>query len=288
MKGQTPARSTSRRYKEGEGSGNPRDDIRTYGPGYVYLCRKVRNVLGIDLAGYKGQQMHRRLDGLRIKLEMGDFYTFARALERDSAVASEVLDLITINVSEFFRNPGQWAILRDKILPKLCARTCGTLRAWSAGSSAGQEAYSLATCLDLMLPGRFGVLATDIDLLCLHKGQEGLYSKQEVEGVPGHILAQYFRQEGQSFRVNNRLRRSVTFRRHDLLCDTYPSGFHLILCRNVLIYFTGAGRDTVVRNLVGAMTEGGVIFTGSTEALFGPQDYGLTQIHPFFYRKTTR
>ncbi len=263
-----------------------RDDIRTYGPSYVYFCRKVKNVLGIDLAGYKGQQMHRRLDSLRIKLEMSDFYALARALEKDRAIASEVLGFVTINVSEFFRNPRQWATLRERVLPEVCVKPYGALRAWSAGSSAGQEAYSLAICLDLMLPGRFSVLATDIDLVCLARGKEGLYSRQEVDGVPGGVLSEYFSQEGQSYRVKDRLRRNVMFGKHDLLGYNYPSGFHLILCRNVLIYFTGASRHTVVENLVGAMNKGGVLFTGSTEALFGPQDYGLTQIYPFFYRKT--
>ncbi len=253
---------------------------------YLYLCKKVKGVLGIDLGGYKGKQMHRRLDGLRVKLGMDSFYTLARALERDTGVADHVRNVITINVSEFFRDPAQWALLQEDILPSF--NPSGVFRAWSAGSSSGQEAYSLAICLEQAFGARYSVLATDIDLACLARGKEGLYSEQEVQGVPKHLAVEYFTGEQDGFRVKDDLKQRVTFRVHDLLVDPYPFGFHLVLCRNVLIYFTAQARDLVLRNLAASLAEEGVILTGSTEALLHPKKYGLIQICPFFYKKISR
>lgn len=262
------------------------DDISTYGADYVSFCQKVRRLTDIDLERYKGQQMHRRLDSYRARQGMPDFVALANAVQMDQQKLTALVDFLTINVSEFFRNPEQWGVLREKILPLLLdgAGTNG-IRAWSAGSSAGQEAYSLAMTLSDLGARGSAILGTDIDQLSLRKADAGTYTKDEVASIPRLSLARHFVPEGTLFRAGETIRRMTTFRRHNLLTGDNPQGMDLILCRNVLIYFTDKGKEQIIRGFAGSSKPGGFLFTGATEAIFNPAAYGFTQVQPFFYRK---
>lgn len=266
-----------------------KDDARVYGPGYVHLCRKVLERTGIDLARYKGQQMHRRLDAYRQKQGFPSFYAMASSMETECDSLGRLLDYITINVSEFFRNPEQWDGLIERVIPML-RRSAGTrgegIFVWSAGASSGQEAYTVAMALDRHMGVPFRVLGTDIHRASLDKAISGTYSETEVRGVPPEMLEAYFDCDGGSYTVKRSLKRLVSFQHHNLLSDEYPSGVDLVLCRNVMIYFTAPGRDHVLRKLSESMVRNGVFFAGSTEAIVDAKKYGLTQILPFFYQAT--
>lgn len=263
-----------------------KDDIATYGADYVHFCRKLKTLTAIDLGNYKGQQMHRRLQTYRVRNEMPDFACLARAVERDPEKLRSLVDYLTINVSEFFRNPDQWRVLRESVLPLLLRDSMiGAVKVWSAGSSSGQEAYSLAMTLFEMGSQHSSILGTDIDEPSLKKAGLGIYTRDEVASVSRYLLTKHFAVDGSRFRVADRIKRMVTFRRGDLLADTYPSDLDLILCRNVLIYFTEKGKNRVIKSMADALRPGGVLFTGATEAIFNPATYGLRQIQPFFYRR---
>lgn len=252
---------------------------------YAYFCRKLKGLTGLDLSAYKWAQMFRRLDSYRVRHGFCDFYALAVALEKDPAIVRSISDFITINVTEFFRNEEQWKLLSQRVIPALMSDR-SRLRAWSAGCSAGQEAYSLAILLDeLDIDGE--VLATDIDEPSLKRAREGAYSDPEVAGIPKEILDAHFIYDGERYLVRSHIKRKLIFRRHDLLSDPYPDNMDLILCRNVLIYFTDKAKERVVRSFVSSLTPGGVLFTGSTEALFSPRNYGLEQIAPFLYRRVS-
>jgi chemotaxis protein methyltransferase CheR len=270
--------------QKSRGGSVDRDDIHIYGLDYVHFCQKVKKLTDIDLENYKGQQMHRRLESYRSRVGMPDFTSLANSVQKDPAKLRALVDYLTINVSEFFRNPDQWRVLREKVLPDLLARGKG-IKAWSAGSSAGQEAYSLA--MSLCEAGAIGstVLGTDIDLPSLKKAEAAIYTKQEVAGIPRSLLAKYFVSDGTGYRAGELLRKIVSFRRANLLSDQYPSGMDLVMCRNVLIYFTDKGKNQVIAGLANSLREGGILFTGATEAIFNPGMFGLVQIQPFFYRR---
>lgn len=261
------------------------DSVTRYGPEYVYFCRKIRELTGINLENYKGQQMHRRLEGYRVRHGFPDFVTFAKVVQKDPAKLSALVDFLTINVSEFFRNPEQWKILREKVIPGLLQESGKRwLRAWSAGSSGGQEAYSLAITLrELSVQG--SILATDIDEPSLAKGTRGKYSRDELRNVPASLVGKYFHPEGDLLAVNDDVKDMVTFRTHNLLSEDYPQGMDLVLCRNVLIYFTEEGKRHVIGKLARSLRPGGVLFVGATEAIFAPKNYGLSQMLPFFYSR---
>ncbi len=195
------------------------------------------------------------------------------------------MDFVTINVSEFFRNPEQWRVLSEFVLPSVVAYRRGhPVRVWSAGCSGGQEAYSLAIAV-LEAGGQPKVLGTDIDEPSLEKARAGVYSAEEAKGISRMRLAQHFERCAEGYRVRDALRRTASFERRNLLVDEYPQDLDLAVCRNVLIYFTDQGKQRVLTGLAGSLRSGGVLFTGATEAVFNPGCYGLSQIYPFFYQR---
>lgn len=262
-----------------------RDDIATYGADYVHFCARLKKLADIDLASYKAQQMHRRLENYRKRQGLEDFYALSVWVQKDPKKLEALVDFLTINVSEFFRNEEQWKVLSEEILPPMLKSRMGkVLEMWSAGSSAGQEAYSLAMAV-LDAGGIPKVLGSDIDEPSLKKAREGAYSEAEAGGVNRVCLDKYFNKTSSGYRVKEILRRAVSFERRNLLSDEHPRNLDLAACRNVLIYFTDKGKQQVLKGLVDSLRRGGVLFTGATEAVFNPAVYGLRQIYPFFYER---
>ena len=250
--------------------------------GYAYFRRKVREVLGVDLSAYKEEQMWRRIQHLMREFPGDTLYTLARRLETDEAFRLLVRDRITINVSEFFRNPDRFAFLEQEILPELSA--FGKLRIWSAACANGAEPYSLA--MILVEKGMVGeIWATDIDAYVLERAKAGVFREQEVGSVPKARLARHFERRPDGYAVRNEVRRLVRFTLHDLLTDPFPGPWELIVCRNVAIYFTEKARFDLYRRFVEVLRPGGVLFVGATEAILYARDIGLAFVAPSFYRK---
>lgn len=256
---------------------------------YAQFLAAVKRLAGVDLAQYKAQQMRRRLLSFRDRHGFADFAALAAALRRDGQLLRAFLDYVTINVSAFFRNPEQWKVLETRILPRLVRERPRALACWSAACSTGEEPYSLAMLLLHTQPAvRFEVLATDIDASALARAEDGWYEAAKVrDEVPLALREAYFRPEGDRMRVDERVRRRVRFRRHDLLADPFPSGFDLIVCRNVMIYFADAAKERLYRQFHDALRPGGVLFVGSTEQIFSPHRYDFVLEAPFFYRRAT-
>jgi chemotaxis protein methyltransferase CheR len=177
----------------------------------------------------------------------------------------------------FFRDHGQFDLLRLRLLPELIERSRGTklLRLWSAGCASGEEAYSLAILVDMLLPVRDGweilILGSDIDEAALAKARRGLYTQWSFRMAPSALKQDCFQRQGDVWELDERIRRMVTFRAGDLIGDAFPaeeSGtMDLILCRNVLIYFEADAVSTVADKLAAALSEGGYLMTGHTELI---------------------
>lgn len=262
------------------------NDMFPFGADYSYFCTKAAELTGINLHNYKGNQMYRRLLNYMARHNIPDFAMFAMRLQKDPQEVARLVDYLTINVSEFFRNREHWDVLADRVVPLLAESARWRLRVWSAGTAAGQEAYTAAIVLAERSLNEAFVLGTDIDEVSLSKARAARYTAAEVKGVPEDLLNKYFRQEGDVYVVADTIRRMVSFRRHDLLSSEYPGSMDLIICRNVLIYFSDQGKNEVISKFAASLRPGGVLFTGATEAIFNAQDYGLTQIFPFFYRRS--
>src|SRR5690606_24366099 len=144
----------------------------------------------------------------------------------------EFLDRMTINVSEFWRNPQRWEILRSKFLPEMIGNY-SKLKIWSAACSTGEEPYTLAMILDeLGVLGKTELLATDLDQGVLAKANQGYYLDRSVRDVPANFLRSYFNEEEGVYSVVNSLKQRVRFKQHNLLHDPFDNEFDLIVCRN--------------------------------------------------------
>lgn len=254
-------------------------------PSFAQLRQAFLRLTGLDLNHYRGRQLDRRLRSFAQRHGLSDLKALGERIARDPRLLQSLKDFITINVSEFFRNPEKFRELRDLVLPELL-RTRRRLSVWSAGCAGGAEPYSVAILLDQLTPGvDHEILATDIDRLSLERAARGLYSDEEVRSVPAEVLARYFVGGEEAWELSESIRKRVRFRSHNLLADRYPDGLDLILCRNVVIYFTEEAKDRVYRQFARSLRPSGYLFIGGTETIFKARDYGLAAVRPCFYRK---
>ncbi len=253
---------------------------------YESFIRQIYNHTGIDLSLYKEAQMKRRLTSLREKRGYSDFDTYFRALKKDDELFFEFLDRMTINVSEFYRNAQRWEVLEKDILPGLI-KNKRRLKVWSAACSTGEEPYTLAMVLSKYFRlNNIQILATDIDENVMMRAKKGVYPERSLKEVPEDIKKKYFKQEGNFYQVTDDIKQCVTFKKHNLLADQYDKQFDLIVCRNVLIYFTEEAKQNVYKHFSEALNDNGVLFVGSTEQIFNPQKFNLQPMETFFYQKS--
>ncbi len=253
---------------------------------YTYVKRKVNELLCIDLDNYKERQMRRRLNSFLERANADDVGNYFNSMEKDHKMIQELKDFLTINVSEFFRDDRQFEKLESVIMPELLRdRVC--LKLWSAGCSIGAEPYTMAIILEELSPGtNHKIIATDLDETILKQARAGgPYMEQDVRNVNPQRLAKYFRKEGDKYWVADSIRNRVKFRRHNLLSDPYEDNCDLILCRNVVIYFTDNAKSKINRGFHASLREGGVLFIGGSEIIFDSSKIGLCVIIPSFYRK---
>lgn len=253
---------------------------------YAIFVKKFYIKSGIDLNLYKEAQMKRRMVALREKKGYASFLEYLKAMETDRQLYEEFLDRMTINVSEFYRNPIRWQQLEEDILPHLIRSSQGKLRVWSAACSTGEEPYSLAMLLSKHLaPSQFSIMATDLDDLVIEKAKQGKYHERALIDLPDEFKSRYFTRRGDDYFISDEIKQLVTFKKHNLLADVYERNFDLIVCRNVLIYFTEEAKEKVYTSFQRALRPEGILFVGGTEQIFQPKRYGYAMKQSFFYEK---
>ncbi len=246
-----------------------------------------------------------KMDSLRIslvaratRLNLVSFADYMSILRADDKEFNELLNLITINETSFFRFPQQFDALRNRVLPEILESKLSTnrnVRIWSAGCSTGEEPYSIAmTLAESGLEGlgwRPHVLGTDVSTKALAKAREGVYQRKGLSGMPEEIVERYFEADGERVRMGPAARRMVDFQYHNLIKEPYPiemmAGWDVIFCRNVTIYFKLESTRRVVHNFFESLNDGGYLFVGHSETLtsisdeFEPVEAGEV----FLYRK---
>jgi chemotaxis protein methyltransferase CheR len=253
---------------------------------YSYLKTRIKQLTGVDLDNYRERQMRRRLTSFISRTSAPSVVAYCRMVESDRTMLEDLRSFLTIKVSEFFRDPLPFEQLKTEILPQLLMdRT--RLNIWSTGCSVGGEPYSLAIILDKLTPfAKHRIVATDIDVISLQKARAGgPYRSNEVRNVPTQLLREYFDVFDDSYHVKDKIRQKVDFRKHDLLSDPYESGFDLIVCRNVTIYFTEEAKVRLNQQFCQSLSPGGILFVGGTEAIARARELGLTTLGHCFYRK---
>ena len=254
---------------------------------YTDFCEGVRRLTGIDLAQYKRPQMERRIRSFADRRGIDSLPRYLQALAADGGALDQFLDRMTINVSQLWRNPEQWEVLEERILPDLAESGRNRVRCWSAGSSYGAEAYTLAAIARRAIPrAQTTILGTDIDARMVERARTGVFSAEDARDAPTATLASHFAMEDGAWKASEALKRMVRFEQGDLLrVNPAAASYDLVLCRNTVIYFNEDVRDALHGRLAASLRSGGRLVVGATERVSEPARHGLDPESPFVYRK---
>jgi chemotaxis protein methyltransferase CheR len=249
-----------------------------------------------DFRGYAPASLKRRLTAAMIRFDCKTVSQLQDKVLHDPAVFPAMLDFLTVQVSEMFRDPSYFAALRESVLPVL--RTYASLKIWVAGCSAGEEVYSLAIMLEEEgLLARTLIYATDINSHALRKAELGVYG---IERIPGFTenhrksgarssLSDYYTAAYGGAVFDKALRKHIVFSDHSLATDSVFAETHLISCRNVLIYFDRALQDRAVGLFSESLVRKGFLGLGSKESLrfskHGPDFSDVDAPHRIFQRR---
>ena len=278
-------------------SGNQSRDESISPRDYARLCHLVYGRAGIHLGADRRMMLEARIRRRLKDLALSSYgaycdYLFSEAGQREEIDA--LIDVVTTNKTDFFREPRHFALLTERVLPAL-GDDSGDLTVWSAGCSSGEEPYTLAMVLSeygQQHPEfRFRILGTDISRIVLSRAELAVYTSEVIEPVPPELRKKYLmrgREAGSArFRVVPELRHLVEFRRLNLMDADYgmASQAHIIFCRNVIIYFDRATQQKILSRLARVLTPGGYLFVGHAETLHS-LDLPLEPVAPALYRRS--
>ncbi len=253
---------------------------------YLYLKKKMLTMTGIDLDSYKSQQMRRRLSAFIENNNETDVIHYCKIIEQDESRLKKLCDFITINVTEFCRDAAVFQELEKNILPAILEKK-DYINIWSAGCSNGAEVYSIAMLLcESRKKVNYRILGTDMDEISLARASGGgPYKDDLLKNVPKQLVAKYFTQDNGDYWVKKEIKEKAVFRRHNLLADKFETGFDLIVCRNVTIYFTEEAKEKLNQRFYESLRENGVLFVGATEFMINAQKIGFGKFGSCFYQK---
>jgi chemotaxis protein methyltransferase CheR len=247
---------------------------------FTFVSTLVRKEASIVLAPGKEYLVEARLIPVARQIGAGSVGEFLAELQRRPNVAHQrkIVDALTTNETSWFRDREPFVALTDVVLPELVKSRAPNrrVRFWSAASSSGQEAYSLAITLSESLPSgwSYEILGSDISTAMIERAETAEYSQVEVNrGLPAAQLVQYFERSGAHWRVAPSLRRNVSFKLMNLTAPLPPMPpFDVIFLRNVLIYFDVATKKAVLRNVARLLRPDGWLFLGAAETTIGIDD----------------
>lgn len=245
--------------------------------GFLALLKRIFKEKGLDLNQYKENCMKRRID-VRLRVTGAQSYLeYIAVLKKDPKEYDRLFDTLTINVTNFFRDRNTYSVIENKVIPELVSSKKNQgkkiIRIWSAGCASGEEPYSIAILFHEILKKSIGdflisIYATDIDEKVLGKAKKAEYETGAVSETDMKIINRYFNQN-QNYILKEEIKQMVRFKRHDLISDEPLVHLDIILCRNVLIYFS---RDLQVRlfnKFYEGLNRGGYLILGKTESLTG-------------------
>lgn len=255
--------------------------IKTYqnlekDPGFELLKRTISGNIGFNCEHYKEAHFKRRIN-VRVRATNSESYgAYLKLLKKDPEEYEFLLDALTVNVSEFFRNPETFRIIEKDVVPSLVTNRSGlfirSIRIWSAGCAAGEEAYSLAILLHRTLKNDFNkyrirIIGTDIDIQSLEKAKKGIYNENSLKNLDPGTKERYFFKQGDNYQVIDEVKNITQFKRHDLISDPRIDHFDLIVCRNVMIYFKKEIQEQLQLSFYRALEKGGFFIIGKSETL---------------------
>ncbi|MEQ8584896.1 MAG: protein-glutamate O-methyltransferase [Thalassobaculaceae bacterium] len=249
---------------------------------FEHLARTLKDQSGLVVTPEKAYLLENRLQPVARKWGMQTLDDLVAAVRTraDRKMIKDVVDAMTTNESLFFRDMKPFDNLRDVLLPDLMKARASSkkIRIWSAACSSGQEPYSIAMLLTELGPKvagwRFEIVATDLSSDIVARAKAGTYSQFEVQrGLPITMLVKYFAQEGEKWRINDKIRGMVQYREFNLLEHPRSLGqFDVVFCRNVLIYFDQPTKAKVLGGIADQIAPDGGLYLGGAETVLGVTD----------------
>lgn len=245
---------------------------------FLLLKDKIYKATYLDCHQYKDNYLKRRIN---VRMHVWGTKTYAeylRILNSYPGEYKELMEDITINVTQFFRDTQVFKLMEEEILPLLIYDKVKTnrrvIRFWSAGCASGEEPYSIAILMDDLMGDEYdnfsiSIQGTDIDETCLTSARKGIYLPRQLENVGPKYLSHYFQFDGEMYHISDRIKDMVRFKKHDLFSDKKSAHFDLITCRNVLIYFTKEMQQKLFLQFFNQLNEGGYLIIGKTETIIG-------------------
>ena len=269
------------------------ENFRLHDHEFALLRDLIHEISGINLEQHKRELLRMRLLNRVRQLQLNSFkeyYEYVVNSDPDKEEREELLNAVSTNKTDFFREIAHFDFLRNKALPDLCKKS--PLRILSAGCSTGEEPYSIAiTCYDFFgekTNASVSLYAIDLNTQVLAKANEGIYPLDAVSMVPKERLHQYFLQGTGEFegkvQLKPDIKNLVDFRCHNLMAPLpFNSKFHIIFCRNVVIYFDRATQKNLFQRFQNSLLPGGYLFIGHSESL-SFFEHSLRYIQPSVYK----
>lgn len=262
---------------------------------FIKLSQYIKENYGINLKEEKKMLVIGRLHNVLAELNFESFSQYYDYIITDKTgkAVSTLVSKITTNHTYFMREKNHFDYLREKVFPYLVNSVRDRdLRIWSAGCSSGEEAYTIAMLLDEFFKEEKlwwdkKILATDISEKVLNIAKNGVYHKEQIAPLPEAWKRDYLiKKDAESFVFTEKIKNEVIYRKFNLMDNVFPfkKKFHVIFCRNVMIYFDNNTKSELIRKFYNSMEEGGYLFIGHSESLNG-DTMGFNYVMPSVYRK---
>lgn len=244
---------------------------------FAELKAIIKRKIGFNCEDYKQPHLKRRL-AVRLRATHSTSYKdYVLVLSKNADEEQQLKETLTVNVTELFRNAETYESVRANVLPELIKYKGNNkiIKVWSAGCSNGEEPYSIAILLNEYLGSsarryNISILGTDIDDDSLGKAENAIFQPKQLEKIGKERIGQFFVMKETNYQVIDELKKQVKVKRHDLISGPKLSGFDIIFCRNVTIYFEQKLQEILYMNFYNALNEGGYFVMGKTETLVGP------------------
>lgn len=258
------------------------------------LAAYVKANYGIYLKDAKKTLVEGRLQSVLEEMRFDNFSEYYNYVISDKSGIAVItlLDKITTNHTFFMRESSHFYFFRDEILPYLSkVVTDKDLRIWCAACSSGEESYTLAMIVDEFFGNEklfwnTQILATDISNAIIETARNGIYSPDRIQPLPVSWKTKYFNMSGNNYVVKDQIKNEVIYRKFNLMDKVFPfkKKFHVIFCRNVMIYFDDSTKDTLIQRFYNALEPGGYLFIGHSESI-DRSKYKFKYVMPSVYMK---
>ncbi len=249
------------------------------------LKKVMHDGTNINFDYYRESYLKRRLKVRLMVTKTQSYAEYGQYLQANPNEFDLLVNDITINYTKFFRDPDVYQFLKETLLPELLSSSKSWIRIWSAGCATGEEPYSLAILIHEVAKqqienSKITIYASDLDKSALAKAESGEYDVRGIQGVDEKLLGKYFDFEDEVYRVKSFVKKIIHFEEQDLMTPPIRRNLDLILCRNVMIYFSREIQQKIYGHFYDSLRAGGYLISGKTEFVGGDASKKFIDVNP--------